>query len=78
MSTVLCQSCMAAGGANPVSGKVPTDAERVTWAMAAAANTVGNVAALKAGNAAQGIVRVENLGSIDEFLASQSKNLIKN
>lgn len=77
VATALCQSYMAAGGTNPVSGKMPTDAERVTWAMAAAANTMGNVAALKAGNVAQGIVRVESLGSIDEFLASQSKNLNK-
>lgn len=38
IASTLCQSYRAAGGANPIDGKVPTDAERVTWALNAAAN----------------------------------------
>jgi filamentous hemagglutinin len=77
VASSLCQTYSAAGGVNPISGKVPTDEERVTWAIAAAANTVGNVAAPKASNTAQGTIRIESLGNIEEFLESQSKNLNK-
>jgi len=41
VASALCQSYRAAGGANPIDGKVLTDAERIIWGMQAAANTAG-------------------------------------
>ncbi|MBK5073447.1 hemagglutinin repeat-containing protein [Budviciaceae bacterium CWB-B4] len=43
-ASAVCQTYSAAGGANPIDGKVPTDGERLLWAMDAAANMVGGVA----------------------------------
>ncbi|MDI6478234.1 hemagglutinin repeat-containing protein [Cronobacter dublinensis] len=47
VASALCQSYSAFGGANPISGKVPTDAERITWALNAAANVAAGVKTLK-------------------------------
>ncbi|AWH89378.1 hemagglutinin repeat-containing protein [Limnobaculum parvum] len=41
--SAVCQTYSAAGGANPIDGKVPTDGDRLLWAMEAATNTAGTV-----------------------------------
>ncbi|ELQ6126493.1 hemagglutinin repeat-containing protein [Cronobacter dublinensis] len=51
VASALCQSYSAFGGANPISGKVPTDAERITWALNAAANLAAGKSAIAKGNA---------------------------
>ncbi|EOL8958883.1 hemagglutinin repeat-containing protein [Cronobacter dublinensis] len=51
VASALCQSYSAFGGANPISGKVPTDAERIIWALNAAANLAAGKSAIAKGNA---------------------------
>ncbi|QBH95497.1 hypothetical protein EKN56_03185 [Limnobaculum zhutongyuii] len=42
-ASAICKTYSAAGGANPIDGKVPTDGERLLWAMDAATNAAGTV-----------------------------------